>query len=174
MLYCNEPIPAFEQDICANEEGRIIAIAYLREDHAIANPAAKADWDAAIANGTAIVIQNVRGSKPVGSPVTADGFGRQKTKTTSYDRSLAYQHPDVIGNEDFYNTLNFDNSHLVAYYTAGRKIWMPPTTEAPIADINADPAIEDPIDSTIVFDVQVGWAAKNMHTAYDAPSGIFE
>lgn len=174
MLYCNEPVPAFEANICASEEGRIIAIAYLRSDHAITNPESKSEWDAAIADGTAIVIRNVKGSKPVASPITQDGYGRQKTKTIAYDRSLAYQHPDVIGNEDFYDVLNFDNGHSVAYYTAGRKIWMPPTDEAPIADINADPSIEDPIDSTIFFEVAVGWASKKMNKAYDAPSGVFE
>ena len=174
MLYCSTPIPEFVQDVCANEEGRIIAIAFLRVDHAIVDPASKSEWDAAIALGTAIIIKNVRGSKPVGSPVTADGYGRQKTKTISYDRTLAYQHPDVIGNEDFYDALNFDNSHLVAYYTAGKKIWMPPTNEEPVADVNADPSIEDPLDSSIAFDVTVGWAAKGMHIATDAPSGVFE
>lgn len=174
MLYCSTPVPEFAQDVCANEEGRIIAIAYLRVDHAISSPETKADWDTAIADGTAIIIKNVRGGKPVASPVTADGFGRQKTKTVSYDRTLSYQHPDVVGNEDFYNVLNFDNSHLVAYYTAGKKIWMPPTDEEPVANVDADPIVEEGLDSSIVFDVQVGWAAQKMHTASDAPSGVFE
>lgn len=174
MLYCNTPLPAFEQDVCANEEGRIIAIALLRVDHAITDATIKAQWTTAIANGTAVIIQNVKGSKPVASPVTKDGFGRQKTKTVSYDRTLAYQHPDVIGNEDFYNVLNFDNAHMIAYYTAGKKIWMPPTDEEPVANFDADTIVEDPLDSDIVFDVQVGWAAQKMNTAFDAPSGVFE
>ena len=173
-IYCDTPIPLFEQDICANEEGRIIAIAYLRVDNEITDPTVKAQWDTAIAAGKAIIIQNVRGAKPVGSPVTADGFGRQKTKTVSYDRTLSYQHPDVIDNEDFYNVLNFDNSHLISYYTAGGKIWMPPTDESPIVNVDADPIIEEALDSSIVFDVQTSWASQKMHTAYDAPSGVFE
>ena len=77
MLYCDTPIPTFAQDVCANEEGRIIAIAYLRVDHAITDATVKAQWTAGIADGTVIVIQNVRGQKPVASPVTKDGFGRQ-------------------------------------------------------------------------------------------------
>lgn len=173
-LYCNEPIPEFAADVCANEDGRIMAVAYLRADHAIVDPASKSEWDTAIADGTAIVIQNVRGAKPVGSPVTRDGFGRQKTSTVSYDRAASYQHPDVIGNEDFYNALNFDNSHLFAYYTAGKKIWMPPTDESPIANIDGDIIVEETLDSSIVFDVQIGWASQKMNTAYDAPSGVFE
>ena len=173
-LYCDTPIPAFEQDVCANEEGRIIAIAYLRVDHQITDATVKAQWTAAIADGTAIIIQNVRGQKPVGSPVTKDGFGRQKTKTVSYDRTLSYQHPDVIGNEDFYDVLNFDNSHQIAYYTAGKKVWMPPVDEEPVVNVDADPIIEEALDSDIVFDVQVGWAAQKMNTAFDAPTGVFE
>ncbi len=173
-LYCDTPLPVFESDVCANEEGRIIAVAYLRADHPIIDPTVKAQWDTGIANGSIVVIQNVRGTKPVGSPVTADGFGRQKTKTISYDRTLSYQHPDVIDNEDFYNVLNFDNSHQISYYTAGKKIWMPPTDEAPIVNVDADPIIEEALDSTIVFDVQVGWASQKMNTSYAAPTGIFE
>ena len=51
---------------------------------------------------------------------------------------------------------------------------MPPVDEEPIANFDADIIIEDPLDSDIVFDVQVGWAAQKMHTASDAPSGVFE
>tara|TARA_R110002096_G_scaffold60958_1_gene151770 strand:+ start:909 stop:1436 length:528 start_codon:yes stop_codon:yes gene_type:complete len=173
-LYCDIPIPAYAQNVCANEEGRIIAIAYLRVDHAITDPTVKAQWTAAIADGTAIVIQNVRGEKPVGSPVTGDGFGRQKVKTISYDRTLTYSHPDVIGNEDFYNVLNFDNSHEIVYYTAGKKVWMPPVDEAPVVNVDADPAIEAGLDSAITFEVATSWASQKMHDAYDAPTGIFE
>ena len=87
---------------------------------------------------------------------------------------MSYQHPDVIGNEDFYNVLNLDNSHQVAYYTAGKKIWMPPTDEEPVANVDADTIVEEALDSDIVFDVQVGWAAQKMNTSFDAPTGVFE
>jgi len=173
-LYCDTPLPAFEQDICANEEGRIIAIAYLRSDHAITDPTDSGQWNTGLGDGTVVIIKKVRGSKPTASPVTADGFGRQKTRTISYDRTLTYQHPDVIGNEDFYNVMNFDNSHQIAYFTQGGKIWMPPTDEAPVVNVDADPLIEEGLDSSIVFDVTVGWASQKMHTAYVAPADVFE
>ncbi len=173
-LYCDTPLPAFEQDICANEEGRILAVAYLRSDHAIINPSDSGEWNTGIGDGTVVIIKNVRGSKPTASPVTGDGFGRQKTRTISYDRTLVYQHPDVIGNEDFYNVMNFDNSHQIAYFTQGGKIWMPPPTEAPVVNVDADPLIEEGLDSSIVFDVACGWASQEMHTAYVAPADVFE
>ena len=173
-LYCDTPIPAYEQDICANEEGRILAVAYLRSDHAITDPTSGAEWTTGIADGTVVIIKNVRGSKPTASPVTGEGFGRQKTRTISYDRTLAYQHPDVVGNEDFYNVLNFDNSHQISYFTQGGKIWMPPTDEAPVVNVDSSPLIEEGLDSSIVFDVACGWASQKMHTAYVAPADIFE
>lgn len=173
-LYCDIPIPPFEEDICADEAGRILAVAYLRNDHAITDPTDSGQWNTGIGDGTVVIIKNVRGSKPTASPVTGDGFGRQKTRTISYDRTLAYQHPDVIGNEDFYNVLNFDNSHQIAYFTQGGKIWMPPATEAPVVNVDADPLIEEALDSQIVFDVVCGWAAKDMHISSVAPANVFE
>ena len=87
-LYCDTPLPVFAEDICANEEGRIIASVLLRSDHAITDPTSKAQWDAGLANGTVVIIKNVKGSKPKGSPVQVDGYGRQKTRTVGYGTLL--------------------------------------------------------------------------------------
>ena len=173
-LYCDIPLPAFVEDICANEEGRIIAVAYLRSDHAVTDPTNSGQWNTGIGDGTVVVIKNVRGDKPKSSPVQIDGFGRQKNRTVGYERSLNYQHPDVIDNENFYNILNFDSSHQIAYFTQGGKIWMPPSTEAPIANVDADTVVEGGLDTSIIFDVAVTWSAQDMHTAYTAPADIFE
>lgn len=173
MLYCDTPVPAFAEDICANEEGRIIAVALLRVDHAITTPTSKAQWDAGVADGTVIIIKNVKGSKPKASPITVEGFGRQKTRTVGYDRTAQYMHPDVVGNEDFYNALNFNSSYTWAFYTSGGKIWFPPSDD-PVVNIDADYDVPEGLDTTIIWDVAVGWSSQEMHTAYDAPSGVFE
>jgi len=172
-LYCDTPLPAFDEDICANVAGRIGAIAYLRSDHAITDPTNSGQWNTGIGDGTVVIIKNVRGSKPKASPVTIDGFGRQKSRTVGYERTLNYVHPDVLGNEDFYNILNFDSSHSVAYFTLDGSIWMPPT-DNPVANVDADPVIEEALDSSIVFNVDVNWAAQDMNIAYTAPNDIFE
>ena len=172
-LYCDISLPSFEQDICANVEGRIGAIAYLRTDHAITDPTNQGQWNTGIGNGTVVIIKNVRGAQPKGTPLTIPGFGRQKTRTVGYERTMTYQHPDVLGNEDFYNILNFDSSHSIAYFTLDGSIWFPPS-DNPIANVDAGTIVEEGLDTSIVFDVAVNWAAQDMHIAYDAPADVFE
>jgi len=172
-LYCDIALPTFEEDICANIEGRIGAVAFLRTDHAITDPTNSGQWNTGTANGTVVIIKNVRGAKPAATPLTIDGFGRQKTKTVGYERAATYSHPDVIGNEDFYNILNFDSSHTFAYFTLDGSIWMPPS-DNPIVNVDASPIIEEGIDTSIVFAVNLIWAAQDMHIASVAPADIFE
>jgi len=172
-LYCDTPLPAFEEDICANVEGRIGAIAFLRSDHAITDPTDSGQWNTGIGNGTVVIIKNVRGSKPKGTATTIDGFGREKTRTVGYERTLNYVHPDVLGNEDFYNILNFDGSHSIAYFTLDGSIWMPPS-DNPVANIDADTVVEEGLDTSIVFNVDVIWAAQDMNTSHVAPANVFE
>ena len=172
-LYCDTPLPAFQEDICANAAGRILAVAYLRSDHAITDPTNSGQWNTGIGNGTVVIIKNVRGAKPKASPVQVDGFGRQKTRTVGFERTLTYSHPDVIGNEDFYNVLNFDSSHSIAYFTQDGSIWFPPS-DNPIANVDADAVVEEGLDTSIFWDVAVNWAAQDMNTAYTAPADVFE
>src|SRR5438552_2448705 len=103
-LYCTDPVPAFVQDLCANEPTRVIAVAYIRSDNAtLSGYTTAAEWIAGVANGTITIIKNVRGDKPKGSPVTKDGFGLQKTYTVGKEFTLNYEHPDVVGNEGYYD-----------------------------------------------------------------------
>jgi len=172
-LYCDEPLPAFQEDICAKDLGRIIAVAYLRSDHAITDPTDSGQWNTGLGDGTVVIIKNVRGAKPKGTATTIDGFGRTKTATMSYDRTLTYSHPDVIDNVDFYDVLNYDGSHSVAYFTQSGHIWMPPSGN-PKANVDADYTIEEGLDSIILWDVAVNWADQNMNAPYVAPADIFE
>jgi hypothetical protein len=172
-LYCDTPVPAYQEDLCANTEGRILAIAYLRSDHAITNPTDSGQWNTGLGNGTVVIIKNVRGAKPKGAPVQIDGFGRQKTRTVGYERTATYAHPDVIDNVDFYDVLNFDSSHSIAYFTQSGHIWMPPS-ENPVANIDADYTIEEGLDTSIVWDVAVTWAAQTMNVPSVAPADVFE
>jgi len=170
-LYCSTPLPAFSQDICANEPGRVIAVALMRSDHAVTDPTSFAQWNTARSNSTAVIIQNVRGEKPKSSPVNVDGFGKQQSRSVSRDFTAQYFHPDVVGNEDFYNILNFDNAHSFWYYTQGGLIW---TTGTAIADFNADHIVEAGLNTSIIFDVEVAWSSNDIPIAYTAPAGIFE
>lgn len=172
-LYCDTPLPAYQEDICANEAGRIIAVAYLRTDAVVTDPTTSTEWNTGIGNGTIVIIKNVRGAKPKGTPTTIDGFGRTKTKTLSYDRTLTYAHPDVIDNVDFYDVLNYDGSHSIAFFTQSGHIWMPPS-DSPKVNVDADYTIEEGLDTSIIWDVAAGWASQDMHIPYVAPADVFE
>ena len=182
-LYCDIPLPAFAPDICANEEGRIIAIAAVRSDSALAldtttsgNVENASFWTSAIANSQAVVIQNVRGSKPKSSDVTVDGFGRQQTRSVSRDFTAEVMGPDIVGNEDFFNVLNYDNSHSFWFYTQGGKIWRPAGIGevCPTANWNADSVVEEGLNSFIMYSLEVAWSGTDIPVAFTAPTGIFE
>lgn len=164
-LYCDTPLGDYTEDICQNNEGRIIAVALLRVDHGITDLTSLAQWNAAILAGSVEIIRNVSGEMPKSAPITGDGFGRQQTRNISRDHTSSYQHPDVIGNENFYNNLNYNNSYSYYPYTASGHIW---STGDAIASFDAAPIIEKGLNSSIIFDVAVSWSDKDIPVAYDA------
>lgn len=171
-IYCNDPVPGYVADICANDPTRIIAVAYIREDNATLNGYTSAnEWINGVANGTIHVITNVRGEKPKGSPITKDGFGKQKTYNTGRDFSITYEHPDVVGNEDFYNAMNYQNSWRIAFYTSGGKLFV---SENVAVNIDADYVIAPTLDDVIIWNVAVTWSAQAMPVAYNGPASVFE
>lgn len=169
-LYCSDAVPAFAPDVCANEQSRIVAVAYIREDSILADYTSAAEWNAAIAAGTVIVIKNVRGEKPKSTATIIDGFGLQQQRAVGREFALTYEHPDVIGNEDFYNALNYNNSYAIAYYTAGGKVFV--VTGAQVL-VNADHVITMSLNDSIIFNVEVTWSYPDMPIAYTAPASVF-
>lgn len=173
-FYCSDPVPPYVPDACANEPGRVVAIAYIRTDFEFTNPEDETEWNTGIAAGQIIVINNTRGEKPKASPTTIDGFGLQRTRTVGYERTLTYQHSDVRGNEDFYDALNFSQNYRLAYVTPGEDslgvLWL---TYAAVANVDADNVTPPEIDSIVHWDVAVSWSENKMAKSYTAPTGIF-
>jgi len=170
-LYCATPLPTFVEDICANEAGRILAAVLMRSDHFITDPTVKGQWDANILEGKVVIIKNVRGERPKSTDVTEDGFGRQQTQSISRDFTAQYFHPDVIGNEDFYEVLNQDRAHSFWYYTQDNRIW---DTGNAIANFDADAPVPIGLNSQIMWDVAVSWSGTKIPKGFAAPAGIFE
>lgn len=173
-FYCSTPVPPYVPDACANEPGRVVAVAFIRTDFDFTDPTDPAEWTAGIAADQIIVINETRGEKPKASQTTIDGFGLQRTRTVGYERTLTYQHADVVGNEDFYDGMNFSQNYRMAYVTPGEDglgvLWL---GYAAIANVDADNVTPPEIDSIIHWDVAVSWSDNKMHKAYDAPTGIF-
>lgn len=170
-LYCNDPVPDIVQDFCANEKSRVTAIALIRTDNTtLSGYTTAAEWNNGVSNGSIIIIKNVRGDKPKSTATKLPGFGLQKEFTSGRDFSLNYAHPDVIGNEDFYDALNFNNSYKVAFHTAGGKIWI---AGDGVANIDADFVVPEDLNNIIVWNSTLTWTNQTMPKAYTAPAGVF-
>ena len=168
-IYCDN-VPDFVLDACATEKGRITAVAYIRSDFEFTDPTDANEWQTGIDAGQIKIVKKVRGAKPVATPTEIDGFGLSRTKTVGFDRTADYAHENVEGNEDFYDVLNFDNSHRFAFVTADDKVWI---GDSALANINADSVIEEGLDSIVYWQVSVQWSSNVIHKAYDIPTGIF-
>lgn len=172
-IYCDDVVPAYQQDCCANEEGRIIAIAYIRSDSIMspANYTSAGTWTSEIAAGLVEVIKCVRGDKPKSTETSIDGYGRQATRTVSRQFTVNYRHADVIDNIDFYNVLNFSTSYRIAYYAQDGRIFV---VENDIVNVDADYVIPEGLDSLIDWEVLATWTGSQLQISYDAPASIFE
>ena len=73
-LYCGTDLPSFTSDPCANLQGRITAVAYIREDATITDYTDVDQWNTDITSGVITVIKNVRGSKAKSSPNEINGI----------------------------------------------------------------------------------------------------
>ena len=173
-IYCSTPIPDPLNDLCASEPGRVIAVAAVRTDANVrTDQTTLATWNADIAAGRVKIFKNVRGGKDKSSPVSVDGFGRSQTRTVSRDFTAQYFHRDVVGNEDVYNEINYNDDHSCWLYTLGKKIFDPGDATA---DWDGDFVIDQALNTEIMFDVTVTWSSRLIPVAYDATSltSIFE
>ena len=149
--YCSTALPAYTEDICANLEGRIISVAYIRSDSNLdsTNYTDVDTWNTEITAGRVVVIKNVKGSKPKSTANEIEGFGRESSRTVGREFTANYMHPDVEGNEDFYNVLNYDSAHRFAYWVGGKRLFV---VEEEYASIDADHVTEEANDSIAFWD----------------------
>lgn len=170
-MYCDDPVPAFSPDFCAKEQARIVAVAFIRSDNTtLSTYTAAAEWTDGVADGTIIIIKNVRGSKPKSSAIKQPGFGLQKEFSTGRDFSLTFAQPDVVGNEDFWNAMNYNNSYSVAYYTAGGKVWI---TGDAVVNVDSDHEVVEDLTGIITQGTLLTWSTQDIPVAYTAPAGVF-
>jgi len=171
LTYCDDPLPAYTENLCAIYESRVIAVAFIRNDATITDYTDAAQWTAAIAAGQAVVIRNIRGSKAKGTAVKSPGFGRTKEKITGRDYVLNFFDPAVCENIDFYNALNKDKAHRVAYYTQATKLFV---EESNTCLVDADTDITEELSDQTTINAEVTWSNIDLQQCYDGPASIFE
>lgn len=166
-LYCSTPLIDYDQDVCANEPGRIIAIAAIRTDAYAtisADITTASTWQTQIDAGKIKVIKNVRGDKPKSADVPIDGFGRQASKSINRDHTSNITFADIIGNEDFWNILNYDSGHHYFYYTQGQRIW---DTGNNVANWDGDSVVEEGLNTIVVGQATMTWSNQDVPVSSD-------
>lgn len=170
-LYCVTDLPGFDQDICDNSQSRVIGVAFMRNDHGITDYESAIQWNAAIAAGKVVVIKSVSGEEAAPTPKKIDGYGRSKSRTTSLDQSVNYEHNYNKGQEEFYNALNYASDRNFAYMTAAGLLFV--VTDA-LVDVNAGRTTPKTLDDITKYMVAVEWTAQGQPLSYNAPASVFE
>jgi hypothetical protein len=140
--------------------GRIRQALLIKKGTTFTDKTDPAEWTALIASGDIFVLPETRGSKPVSSVVTADGFGDTITINSGREHTATISFLFDPQNRDAVNALNsLKNWEMVFRLDTGLTIW----TDAPVnasADFDVPEAITDPI----VYQVDVSWSNKNIMT----------
>lgn len=121
--YCNDlPTAAFVNDACANPEGGIKAVVFVKCSTwgSFTDPEDGSEWDTAIAALNAFSIKPVTGQYDGPEYATADGWGDAPERNTAKDYTVTFTHPNVntvsggvYSNRDFYNAMSKSSG---AYY----------------------------------------------------------
>ena len=166
---CGEETPNHYCDPCATDEhGRVRSVAFIKKDFEFIDPSNEQEWIDGINSGNIIIIAETNGSFDGGTPKEGPGYGDTTSTYLGSDFVLKYKDPNYKQNCHFYNTINKSRNYKVAYRTE---------TLVHISDktayINAKPAVQDDLTSTVVWDVDVKWSSSNIPCPYEMPDGVF-
>jgi hypothetical protein len=160
------------QHVCSpcpdTEQGRISSVAFIKTSFVFVDPTDSSEWDAGIASGDIKVLNNVNGTYDGGTTTFGRGYGRVPKKKTGKVFKAPFFDPNLVGNDQFYIDLSNSLNWRIALCGA---------TIMRISDsavtIDAKDVVEEPIDSEVVWNVEVEFTQKNNPLHYDIPVGIF-
>lgn len=161
------------QHICSpcpdTEQGRIRHVAFIKDSFVFVNPEDSTEWDTGIASGDIKIVPNVNGTFDGGTTTFGRGYGAVPKKKTGKVFKAPYFDPNLVGNDTFYNALSNSLNWRIALVGA---------TIMRISDnavtIDAKDVVEEPIDSEVVWNVEVEFSQKDNPVHYSIPTGIFE
>lgn len=139
------------------EHGRIRSIAFIKKGTSLSNPAVVTEWNSGIEAGTILIIPETTGTFDGGTPKEGKGYGNKKTNILGYDYVLNISDPNYIGNAKFWDAIKKSGDYKVAFRTE---------TQIHISDevvtITPKNAIEEDIESEVVWQAEVKWFQKNL------------
>jgi hypothetical protein len=173
MARCSQ-VPDFITGDCVYESGRVVALAFVHKDvypAIYADPTNAALWVDSSYASDVIIFKNVRGSFDGGSPVEISGFGNQSTKTINADRTLNVMVQGVKGNEDVWNELVKEQGYRVAFVVGANYDLM--FLNNVDTSIFAIAAVEEGLDTEIMWNVTIKWKDVNSPKSANVPAGVF-
>lgn len=151
-------------------------MAFLECNHTIVDFTSASQWNAAISNGTARLLLDVKGEIPDPSPVMVDnpiGCGATQTMI-GQDNTVNWTDSNVLAeNDDFYSKVNTRRGFLVAFMCEEDQIRVssdPVTMSARSAMVPNTNQQLQMYNVTATFFSKVGTIPMQL---YDAPAGIF-
>lgn len=167
---CDVEIPEHVCDPCESfEQGKIRAVAFIKNTFAFVDPTSPTEWRAGINAHDIIVIPAVIGSFDGGSEVLGPGYGDQSETLIGYDFTSTIRDPNYTSNCTFWNLLKTSRLYKYAYKT-GTQIHL---TNNPVVVIPKNPVTED-INSFVEWNILIKWKDSDLPCPFDVPAGIFD
>lgn len=150
------------------ENGRIRHVAFINKNFVFVNPENPAEWSTGITNFDIRIVPDVSGTYDGGTTTFGRGYGSVPKKKTGKVFKAPFFDPNLIGNDQFYNDLSNSLSWRIALIGE---------TVMRISDnaVTIDPkdAVEEAIDSEVVWNVDVEFSQRDNPAHYSIPDGIF-
>lgn len=154
-------------DPCAvAEKGRVSGIGLSLLP--LTDMSSQAEWVAAVAAGTAILIPAVNGEFS-SAATKGPGYGRQDEKNVGFKHTLKFDWDKVANNVDVMNKLNYQSRRYV-YWVTDSLIYY----SGAVVNFSASYKIDKAIDSDVMFNVEVTWNYKNLPAISTKPADIFD
>lgn len=165
---CEDSVPSYICDPCpVTEKGGVSAFAFIKGDYTFTDPTDFAEWETAIENGDVILIPNTRGSYDGGAAKYGAGFGRVKERLLGYDYVLNFMDENLKANSAFYDAIDQSNNWKGAFFTE-TLVWMIDQR----LTVSVKDAVEEDIETDVIWNVEVKWFYKNKPRKLTAPVGL--
>ena len=174
MANCRPSIPDFTSPECSFEAGRIVAIAFIHKAiHAsiYANPSNAALWIDGNYAADLHVFTEVRGSYTGGAPIEVPGIGGQDVRIINADHAANIKIQGVKNNETFFDEIVKSHEYRVAFVIGGDYDLLFINNKD--CSIHGTPPVEEGLDTSVEWDVNIKWKDINNMKTSDVPTGIF-
>jgi hypothetical protein len=168
-LDCDDSIIEYNSDCCIPVEfGRVRSVAFIRKAYLqqiLSDPENETIWQTGIDNGDIVILGFTTGTFDSGTPQKFKGYGRRISTHGSRTMQLNFFVPTDINNFSFFNDLNFKTDFVPAFKTGS---WLHICDST--ADIVTKEAIEEDVDSIVLWSVECAIRSRNLPRKYNSSS----